>query len=183
MRERYGAKNARSLQMRFHSQTAGVSLTAQQPLNNIVRTAIEALSAVLGGTQSLHTNAYDEALALPSERSARVARNTQLILQHEAGLTQVVDPWGGSYFMEALTAELSQRAQKVITEVEALGGMAAAIEAGLPKRRIEEAATRRQARVDRGLDVIVGVNRFQATDELPVEVRVVDGHAVLEAQR
>jgi methylmalonyl-CoA mutase len=183
VQERFAPRDPRSLELRTHCQTSGVSLTAQDPLNNVVRTTIEALSAVLGGTQSLHTNAYDEALALPSERSARVARNTQLILQHEAGLTQVVDPWGGSYFMEALTAELSERALEVITEVEALGGMAAAIEAGLPKRRIEEAATRRQARVDRGLDVIVGVNRFQAQGEPPLEVRVVDGRAVLEAQR
>jgi methylmalonyl-CoA mutase len=183
VQERFAPKDVRSLELRTHCQTSGVSLTAQEPLNNVVRTTIEALSAVLGGTQSLHTNSYDEALALPSEQSARVARNTQLILQHEAGLTQVVDPWGGSYFMEALTEQLSQRALSVISEVEALGGMAAAIEAGFPKRRIEEAATRRQARVDRGLDVIVGVNRFQAEDEPPLEVRVVDGRAVLESQR
>jgi methylmalonyl-CoA mutase len=183
VRDRFAPKDSRSLELRTHCQTSGVSLTAQDPLNNVVRTTVEALSAVLGGTQSLHTNAYDEALALPSENSARVARNTQLILQHEAGLTQVVDPWGGSYFMEALTEQLSARALAVIDEVEALGGMSAAIEAGLPKRRIEEAATRRQARVDRGLDVIVGVNRFQAPDAPPLEVRVVDGRAVLEAQR
>ncbi len=183
VKERFAPKDPRSLELRTHCQTSGVSLTAQDPLNNVVRTTLEALSAVLGGTQSLHTNAYDEALALPSERSARVARNTQLILQHEAGLTKVIDPWGGSYFMEALTEQLSLRALTVIDEVEAMGGMAAAIEAGLPKRRIEEAATRRQARVDRGLDVIVGVNRFQAPDEPPPEVRVVDGRAVLEAQR
>ncbi|HWZ91449.1 MAG TPA: methylmalonyl-CoA mutase family protein, partial [Polyangiaceae bacterium] len=183
VQERFAPRDSRSLELRTHCQTSGVSLTAQDPLNNVVRTTIEALSAVLGGTQSLHTNAYDEALALPSERSARVARNTQLILQHEAGLTHVVDPWGGSYFMEALTEQLSARALAVIEEVEALGGMARAIEVGLPKRRIEEAATRRQARVDRGLDVIVGVNRFQAPDEPPLELRVVDGHAVLEAQR
>ncbi|MEO7036545.1 MAG: methylmalonyl-CoA mutase [Polyangiaceae bacterium] len=183
VQECFAPTDSRSLELRTHCQTSGVSLTAQDPLNNIVRTTIEALSAVLGGTQSLHTNAYDEALALPSERSARIARNTQLILQHEAGLTQVVDPWGGSYFMEALTQELSDRARAVIAEVEAAGGMARAIEQGLPKRRIEEAAARRQARVDRGLDVIVGVNAFQAPEEPALELRVVDGHAVLDAQR
>jgi methylmalonyl-CoA mutase len=179
----FAPRDSRSLELRTHTQTSGVSLTAQDPLNNVVRTTIEALAAVLGGTQSLHTNAYDEALALPSELSARVARNTQLILQHEAGLTQVVDPWGGSYFMEALTEELSERARAVIAEVETLGGMARAIEQGLPKRRIEEAATRRQARVDRGLDVIVGVNRFLAPEQTALDVRVVDGAAVLAAQR
>jgi methylmalonyl-CoA mutase len=178
----FAPTDPRSLELRTHCQTSGVSLTAQDPLNNVVRTTVEALAAVLGGTQSLHTNAYDEALALPSELSARVARNTQLILQHEAGLTQVVDPWGGSYFMEALTQELSDRARAVIDEVEGLGGMALAIERGLPKRRIEEAATRRQARVDRGVDVIVGVNRFLASDDAALDVRVVDGQAVLAAQ-
>jgi methylmalonyl-CoA mutase len=183
VRERFAPGDPRSLELRTHCQTSGVSLTAQEPLNNVVRTTVEALAAVLGGTQSLHTNAYDEALALPSELSARVARNTQLILQHEAGLTQVVDPWGGSYFMEALTQELSDRARTVIDEVESLGGMARAIEQGLPKRRIEEAATRRQARVDRGVDVIVGVNHFVAPEAAPPDVRVVDGQAVLAAQR
>jgi len=183
VRERFAPADARSLELRTHCQTSGVSLTAQEPLNNVVRTAVEALAAVLGGTQSLHTNSFDEALALPSELSARVARNTQLILQHEAGLTNVVDPWGGSYFMESLTQELSNRAQAVIDEVEAFGGMARAIEQGLPKRRIEEAATRRQARIDRGEDVIVGVNRFVALDQAPLDVRVVDGAAVLSAQR
>jgi methylmalonyl-CoA mutase len=183
VRERFAPSDPRSLELRTHCQTSGVSLTAQEPLNNVVRTTIEALASVLGGTQSLHTNAFDEALALPSELSARVARNTQLILQHEAGLTRVIDPWGGSYFMEALTQQLSDRARAVIDEVEALGGMARAIEQGVPKRRIEEAATRRQARVDRGEDVIVGVNRFVAPDEAAVDVRIVDGRAVLAAQR
>jgi len=182
VRTRFAPRDPRSLELRTHCQTSGVSLTAQDPLNNVVRTTIEALSAVLGGTQSLHTNSYDEALALPSELSARVARNTQLILQHEAGLTKIVDPWGGSYFMEALTRELRDRARAVIDEVEGLGGMARAIEQGLPKRRIEEAATRRQARVDRGLEVIVGVNRFLAPDETPLDVRVAGGQAVLQAQ-
>jgi methylmalonyl-CoA mutase len=134
VRERFAPADPRSLELRTHCQTSGVSLTAQEPLNNVVRTTVEALASVLGGTQSLHTNAYDEALALPSELSARVARNTQLILQHEAGLTKIVDPWGGSYFMEALTQELSERARAVIDEVEGLGGMARAIEQGLPKR-------------------------------------------------
>ena len=183
VRERFAPRDPRSLELRTHCQTSGVSLTAQDPLNNVVRTTVEALAAVLGGTQSLHTNSFDEALALPSELSSRVARNTQLILQHEAGLTRVVDPWGGSYFMEALTQELTDRASSVIDEVESLGGMARAIEQGLPKRRIEEAATRRQARVDRGLDVIVGVNRFLAKEQAPLDVRVVDGQAVLAAQR
>jgi len=178
----FAPHDSRSLELRTHCQTSGVSLTAQDPLNNVVRTTIEAMSAVLGGTQSLHTNSFDEALALPSELSARVARNTQLILQHEAGLTKVVDPWGGSYFMEALTQALTDRARAVIDEVEAAGGMARAIEDGLPKRRIEEAATRRQARVDRGLDVIVGLNRFPAPEAMPIDVRIVDGQAVLEAQ-
>jgi methylmalonyl-CoA mutase len=182
VRARFAPKDARSLELRTHCQTSGVSLTAQDPLNNVVRTTLEALSAVLGGTQSLHTNAYDEALALPSEHSARIARNTQLILEHEAGLTHTVDPWGGSYFMESLTQALSDRARALVEEVEALGGMARAIEQGLPKRRIEEAAARRQARVDRGLDVIVGVNRFQAPEEPALELRAVDGQAVLEAQ-
>jgi len=179
----FAPHDSRSLELRTHCQTSGVSLTAQDPLNNVVRTTIEAMSAVLGGTQSLHTNSFDEALALPSELSARVARNTQLILQHEAGLTKVVDPWGGSYFMEALTQALTDRARAVIDEVEAAGGMARAIEDGLPKRRIEEAATRRQARVDRGLDVIVGLNRFPAPEAMPLDVRIVDGQAVLQAQR
>ena len=183
VQERHAPSDPRSLELRTHCQTSGVSLTAQDPLNNVVRTTIEALASVLGGTQSLHTNAYDEALALPSELSARVARNTQLILQHEAGLTKVVDPWGGSYFMEALTRDLSDRARAVIDEVEALGGMARAIEQGLPKRRIEEAATRRQARIDRGEDVIVGVNRFLAPDQPALDVRIVDGRAVLAVQR
>jgi methylmalonyl-CoA mutase len=183
VRERFAPSDARSLELRTHCQTSGVSLTAQDPLNNVVRTTIEALSAVLGGTQSLHTNAYDEALALPSDRSARIARNTQLILEHEAGLTQTVDPWGGSYFMESLTQALSDRARALVEEVEALGGMARAIEQGLPKRRIEEAAARRQARIDRGLDVIVGVNRFQAPEEPALDLRAVDGQAVLDTQR
>ena len=147
--------------LRTHCQTSGVSLTEQDPYNNIVRTTIEAMAAVLGGTQSLHTNSFDEAIALPTEFAARIARNTQLILAEETGITHVVDPLGGSYYVESLTHELATEAWKLIEEVEALGGMTKAIEAGMPKLRIEEAAARRQARVDRGEDVIVGVNKYR----------------------
>src|SRR5580692_7619762 len=159
--EGFGAKNAESLMLRTHCQTSGVSLTAQDPYNNIVRTAFEALAAVLGGTQSLHTNSFDEAIALPTEFSARIARNTQLILQHETQVTRVVDPLGGSYYVEALTHSLATAAKAIIDDVESMGGMTKTVEAGIPKLRIEEAAARRQARVDRGEDVIVGVNKFQ----------------------
>jgi methylmalonyl-CoA mutase len=179
---RFEPKNPLSLALRTHCQTSGVSLTEQDPTNNVVRTAIEALAAVLGGTQSLHTNSYDEAIALPTPTSARVARNTQLILQHEAGVTQVVDPLAGSYFVESLTASLVAEAEKLIAEVEELGGMTKAVEAGMPKLRIEEAAARRQARVDRGEDVIVGVNKYQAeTGEQP-ETLEVDNTAVRKQQ-
>ncbi|MCC5863192.1 MAG: methylmalonyl-CoA mutase, partial [Gammaproteobacteria bacterium] len=178
----FGAKQPRSLMLRTHCQTSGWSLTAQDPYNNVVRTTIEAMAAVFGGTQSLHTNAYDEALALPGDHAARLARNTQLILQHETGITGVIDPWGGSYFMERLTADLAERARELMAEIEDEGGMAAAIARGLPKRRIEEAAARRQARIDRGEEVIVGVNRFQAADEPAVEVRDIDTSAVRMAQ-
>jgi methylmalonyl-CoA mutase len=171
-----------SLALRTHCQTSGVSLTEQDPTNNVVRTAIEALAAVLGGTQSLHTNSYDEAIALPTPTSARVARNTQLILQHEACVTQVVDPLAGSYFVESLTASLVAEAETLIAEVEDMGGMTKAVEAGMPKLRIEEAAARRQARVDRGEDVIVGVNKYQAeTGEQP-ETLEVDNTAVRKQQ-
>jgi methylmalonyl-CoA mutase len=182
VRERFSPRDERTLMLRMHCQTSGVSLTAQDPLNNVVRTTLEALSAVLGGTQSLHTNAYDEALALPSERSARIARNTQLILQHETDITKVADPLGGSYFVERLTAELAARARAVIEEVDGLGGMARAIELGIPQRRIERAAAERQVRVDRGLDTIVGVNRFRAPDEPELELFSVETRAVLESQ-
>jgi len=182
LRERFAPKDPRSLVLRTHCQTSGVSLAAQEPLNNVVRTTIEALSAVLGGTQSLHTNAYDEALALPSDAAARVARATQLILAHETGITDVVDPLGGSYFVESLTRELAARARAVLDEVEAQGGMARAIESGLPRRRIEAAAARRQARIDRGEDVVIGVNAYRPEREEPVEVRFVDPTAVREAQ-
>ncbi len=178
----FGAKSERSKMLRTHCQTSGVSLTEQDPYNNVVRTAFEAMAAALGGTQSLHTNSFDEALALPSETSARIARNTQLILQHETGITNVVDPLGGSYYVEALTQELVDKAWEMIEEVEALGGMTKAVDQGLPKMRIEEAAARRQARVDRGEDVIVGVNRFQLEDEPPVDILQIDNAKVRESQ-
>jgi methylmalonyl-CoA mutase len=177
-----GAKNPDSLMLRTHCQTSGVSLTEQDPYNNIVRTAYEALAAVLGGTQSLHTNSFDEAIALPTEFSARIARNTQLILQHETGITNVADPLGGSYYVEALTNSLAVAAQELIDEVEAMGGMTKAVEAGLPKLRIEEAAARHQARIDRGEEVIVGVNRFQPEGVDKIEFREIDNTAVRESQ-
>jgi methylmalonyl-CoA mutase len=182
VRERFAPKDPRSLLLRTHCQTSGVSLTVQDPLNNVVRTTIEALAAVLGGTQSLHTNAYDEALALPSDAAARVARSTQLILAHETGVTDVVDPLGGSYFIECLTDELAGRARAVLDEVEAQGGMARAIESGLARRRIEAAAARRQARRDRGEELVVGVNAFRSEREEPLGVRFVDAGAVRDVQ-
>ncbi|HTK79562.1 MAG TPA: methylmalonyl-CoA mutase [Rhizomicrobium sp.] len=178
----FGAKNPESLMLRTHCQTSGVSLTEQDPYNNIVRTAYEALAAVLGGTQSLHTNSFDEAIALPTDFSARIARNTQLILQHESQITRVVDPLGGSYYVEALTHALATHAQAIIDEVESMGGMTKAVEAGIPKLRIEEAAARKQARVDRGEDVIVGVNRFEPEHEDHVPVREIDNTAVRTQQ-
>ncbi|MGV3726490.1 methylmalonyl-CoA mutase, partial [Hydrogenophaga sp.] len=162
-------KKAASSMLRTHCQTSGVSLAEQDPYNNIIRTAYEALSAALGGTQSLHTNSFDEAIALPTEFSARIARNTQLILQHETGVTKVVDPLAGSYYVESLTSELADKAWALIEEVEELGGMTRAIESGLPKRLIEEAATRRQAAVDRGEEVIVGVNKYRLPEEADIE--------------
>src|ERR1700749_1555721 len=178
----FGAKNPESLMLRTHCQTSGVSLTEQDPLNNVVRTTLEALAAVLGGTQSLHTNAYDKAIALPTEASARTARNTQLILQHESQITHVIDPLGGSYYVEALTHSLSEAARGVIARVEKDGGMARAVEAGWPKLEIEAAAARRQARIDRGEDVIVGVNKFTREQEEPIEVRAIDNSKVRTAQ-
>ncbi|HEX2890410.1 methylmalonyl-CoA mutase [Vineibacter terrae] len=178
----FNPKKADSLALRTHCQTSGVSLTEQDPYNNVVRTAIEALAAVLGGTQSLHTNAFDEAIALPSVTSARIARNTQLIIQHETGVTNVVDPLAGSYYVESLTASMVAEARKLIQEVEELGGMTKAVEAGMPKLRIEEAAARRQARVDRGEEVIVGVNKYKLKAEDPVDILEVDNTAVREAQ-
>jgi methylmalonyl-CoA mutase N-terminal domain/subunit len=160
MRDRFGARDPRSLMLRFHAQTAGSTLTAQQPLNNVVRTTIEALAAVLGGAQSIHTNAYDEALALPTEESARVALRTQQLLAHEAGVADIVDPLGGAYALEALTSELEARVVALIADIDARGGMVAAIEAGWPQREIERRAFEHQRAVETGARVIVGVNRF-----------------------
>lgn len=175
-------KNPKSLMLRTHCQTSGWSLTEQDPYNNVVRTTVEAMASVFGGTQSLHTNSFDEAIALPTEFSARIARNTQLILQEETGITQVVDPWGGSYMMESLTRDLADRARALIQEVEDQGGMAKAIDAGLPKLRIEESATHKQARIDRGEDVIVGVNKYKLETEDEVDVLQIDNEAVRDAQ-
>ena len=177
-----GAKDPKSLALRAHSQTSGWSLTAQDPYNNIVRTGVEALAAALGHTQSLHTNALDEALALPTDFSARIARNTQIFLQEETGITRFIDPWAGSYYVERLTDELMRSAWDLIEEVEGLGGMAKAIETGIPKMRIEEAAARRQARIDAGLDVIVGVNAYPASEEPQIPVLDIDNDAVRESQ-
>ena len=178
----FSAKNPASLMLRTHCQTSGVSLQEQDPYNNIVRTAYEALAAVLGGTQSLHTNAFDEAMALPTEFSARIARNTQLILQEETGITHVVDPLAGSYYVESLTAELADKAWALMEEVEAMGGMTAAVAAGMPKLRIEETAARRQARIDRGDEVIVGRNKYRLEVQDRVEIRDIDNAAVRAAQ-
>jgi methylmalonyl-CoA mutase len=178
----FDPKNPRSMALRTHSQTSGWSLTAHDVFNNITRTCVEALAAVLGHTQSLHTNALDEAIALPSDFSARIARNTQIYLQEETGITKVVDPWAGSYYVETLTHELMRRAWQHIQEIEALGGMTKAIDTGLPKMRIEEAAARRQARIDSGREVIVGVNKYRLPREEPLDVREVDNGAVRESQ-
>jgi methylmalonyl-CoA mutase len=177
-------KNPKSMALRTHCQTSGWSLTAQDPFNNVVRTCVEALAAALGHTQSLHTNALDEALALPTDFSARIARNTQIYLQEETEITKVVDPWGGSYYVEKLTDELMHRAWQLIQEVEQLGGMAKAIETGLPKMRIEEAAARKQARIDSGKDIIVGINAYQTDSDgdAALDVRVVDNTAVRKSQ-
>src|SRR5487761_1372217 len=171
-----------SLALRMHCQTSGVSLTAQDPHNNIVRTTIEALAAVLGGTQSLRTNSFDEALALPTPASARVARNTQLILAEETGIGHVIDPLGGSYYLESLTHSIAEAASTLIDEVEAMGGMTKAVEAGMPKLRIEEAAARRQAAIDRGEEVIVGVNKYQSGESAEIDLLDVDNSAVRAAQ-
>ena len=180
--KQFNPKNPKSMALRTHSQTSGWSLTAQDVFNNVIRTAIEALAAAMGGTQSLHTNALDEALALPTDFSARIARNTQIYLQEETGITHVVDPWGGSYYVESLTAQLAAKAWTLIQEVEKLGGMTRAIESGLPKMRIEEAAARRQARIDSGVETIVGVNKYLVTGEKPIDVLIVDNAAVRENQ-
>jgi len=182
MAEQFAPKDARSLMLRTHCQTSGVSLTARDPYNNIIRTTIEAMSAVLGGTQSLHTNSFDEALALPTEFSAHIARNTQLVLQEETGITRVVDPLAGSYYVESLTNELVTGARILVDEVEEMGGMTRAVESGMPKMRIEEAAALRQARIDRGEEIIVGVNKYQLAEEPPVDILNIDNTAVREAQ-
>jgi methylmalonyl-CoA mutase len=175
-------EDARSLSLRTHCQTSGWSLAAQDVFNNVSRTMIEAMAATQGQTQSLHTNSLDEALALPTDFSARIARNTQIVLQQEAGATRIIDPWGGSYYVEKLTYELARKAWTHIEEIEALGGMAKAIEAGIPKLRIEEAAAKTQARIDAGVQAVIGVNKYQPTDEAPIEVLKVDNSAVMQMQ-
>jgi methylmalonyl-CoA mutase len=179
---RFNPKNPKSLALRTHSQTSGWSLTEQDPFNNVARTCLEALASASGHTQSLHTNALDEAIALPTDFSARIARNTQLFLQQETGICNVVDPWGGSYYVEALTAELTKKAREHLAEVESLGGMTKAIEAGIPKLRIEEASARRQAKIDSGKETIVGLNKFRLEKEDPIEILEVDNTAVRLAQ-
>ncbi|MBI40820.1 MAG: methylmalonyl-CoA mutase [Leptospiraceae bacterium] len=180
--KQFDPRNAKSMALRTHCQTSGWSLTEQDPYNNVARTCVEALSAALGHTQSLHTNALDEAIALPTDFSARIARNTQLFLQDETDITRAVDPWAGSYYVEALTNLLARRAWKLIQEVEDLGGISKAIETGLPKMRIEEAAARKQARIDSGRDVIVGINRFKSNAEDPLEILDIDNTAVRKSQ-
>lgn len=180
--QQFDPKDPKSLALRTHCQTSGWSLTEQDPFNNVTRTAVEALAAVMGHTQSLHTNSLDEAIALPTDFSARIARDTQLIMQEEIDICKVVDPWGGSYYVEYLTDQLAQKAWKLIEEVEDLGGMAKAIETGIPKLRIEEAAAKKQARIDGGKDVIVGVNRYTNHEKSELEVREVDNQAVRESQ-
>jgi methylmalonyl-CoA mutase len=180
--KQFDPQNPKSLALRTHCQTSGYSLTEQDPFNNVARTAIEAMAAALGGTQSLHTNALDEAIALPTDFSARIARNTQLYLQHETDITRVVDPWGGSYYVETLTHELADKAWALIQEVEELGGMAKAIETGLPKMRIEEASARKQARIDSGKEIVVGVNKYRPSEEQQIDVLDIDNAAVRESQ-
>ncbi len=178
----YNPQNPKSRMLRTHCQTSGWSLTEQDPYNNIIRTTVEAMAAVFGGTQSLHTNSFDEAIALPSEFSARIARNTQIILQEETGITNVVDPWGGSYMMETLTQEIANKAKSIIKEIDQMGGMAKAIETGTPKLNIERAAAAKQARIDRSEDVIVGVNKYQLNKEDEVETLEIDNRAVRDSQ-
>jgi methylmalonyl-CoA mutase len=177
-----GAKNPKSWLLRTHCQTSGYSLTAQDPYNNVVRTTVEAMAAIMGGTQSLHTNSFDEALGLPTEFSARIARNTQLILQEETQITQVADPWGGSYMMETLTTQLAQAAKEIIEEVEAMGGMTKAIDSGMAKLKIEESATRKQARIDAREEVIVGINKYKLSEEKPIDVLSINNTEVRRKQ-
>lgn len=180
--KQFNPKNPKSMALRTHSQTSGWSLTEQDPYNNVIRTCVEAMAAAMGHTQSLHTNSLDEAIALPTDFSAAIARNTQLVLQEETGICRVVDPWGGSYFIEKLTHDIMQKAWNHIVEIENLGGMTKAIETGIPKMRIEEAAARRQARIDSSAEVIVGVNKFRLAHEEPIEILEVDNSAVRESQ-
>jgi methylmalonyl-CoA mutase len=182
MTEKFSPKDPRSLMLRTHCQTSGVSLAAKDPYTNIMRTTVEAMAAAFGGTQSLHTNSFDEALALPTEASARIARNTQLVLQEETGMTRVVDPLAGSYYVERLTQELAAEARKLIDEVEDMGGMTRAVETGMPKMRIEESAVKRQTRIDRGEETIVGVNKYPLEEEPPIDILNIDNAAVREAQ-
>jgi methylmalonyl-CoA mutase len=178
----FNARNPKSLMLRTHSQTSGWSLTEQDPYNNVVRTTIEAMAAVFGGTQSLHTNSLDEAIALPTEFSSRIARNTQLIIQEETHITNVVDPWAGSYMMETLTQQMADEAWKIIEEVDAMGGMTKAVDSGWAKLKIEAAAAEKQARIDSGKDVIVGVNKYKLAKEDPIEILDVDNVRVREGQ-
>ncbi|MCB0357323.1 MAG: methylmalonyl-CoA mutase, partial [Bdellovibrionales bacterium] len=180
--DKYNPKNVKSKMLRTHCQTSGWSLTEQDPYNNIVRTTLEALSAVFGGTQSLHTNSFDEAVALPTEFSARIARNTQIIIQEESAITKVIDPWGGSYFMESLTQQVIDKAWQLITEIDQMGGMAKAIEKGYPKMKIEEAAAKKQALIDSGEEVIVGVNKYQLATEEEIDILEIDNNKVRENQ-
>ncbi|WP_442975047.1 methylmalonyl-CoA mutase family protein, partial [Salmonella enterica] len=178
----FNAKNPKSLMLRTHCQTSGWSLTEQDPYNNVVRTTIEAMAAVFGGTQSLHTNSFDEAIALPTEFSARIARNTQLIIQEETHITSVVDPWAGSYMMERLTQQMADTAWALIEEVEAMGGMTKAVDSGWAKLKIEASAAEKQARIDSGRDVIVGVNKYKLAKEEPVDFLDIDNVKVRDAQ-
>ncbi|MCK4631596.1 MAG: methylmalonyl-CoA mutase, partial [Bacteroidales bacterium] len=180
--KQFNPKNPKSMALRTHCQTSGWSLTEQDPFNNVARTCVEAMGAVLGHTQSLHTNALDEAIALPTDFSARIARNTQIYIQEETQITRSVDPWGGSYYVENLTNELARKAWKLIEEVEELGGMTKAIETGIPKMRIEEAAARKQARIDAGKDIIVGINKYRLDKEDPIEILEVDNDLVRKSQ-
>ena len=180
--KQFNPKNEKSLSLRTHCQTSGWSLTEQDPFNNVARTCIEATAATFGGTQSLHTNALDEAIALPTDFSARIARNTQLFLQEETEITKTVDPWAGSYYVESLTHKIANKAWKLIEEVETLGGMTKAIEAGIPKMRIEEAAARKQARIDSNQDIIVGVNKYRLEKEDPLQILEVDNQTVRKQQ-
>ena len=180
--ENFGAKNPKSMMLRTHCQTSGASLTEKDPYNNVVRTTVEAMAAILGGTQSLHTNAFDEAMALPTDDSARIARNTQIVLQEETGITNVVDPLGGSYYVESLTNDLVQEAWKIITEVEDMGGMTKAVEKGLPKLNIERAAALKQARIDKGEETVVGVNKYRLQEESAINILEIDNVEVRKAQ-